>query len=289
MRDFLITTDYTCDLPESFFAENKIERLIMPFNLNGTEYDIKNKNISYHDYYQAMRDGGTVQTSQVNQYDAKEQFSRILEQKKDILHISFSSGVSSSFENFATTVKELNSLYPEGKIAVVDSLSGSGSLGLMLHYAVKMKNQGKSLEDIVAYLEENKLYYNHYFIVDDLQHLKRGGRVSAIEATLGTILGIKPILALDVKGKISAIAKVRGVKKAYSTMIERTLNEIDLSKNEFIIITHADNLGYAKEVGDKISESTKLHVEYLNLSYLIGGHTGADTTAIFFIGKKREF
>lgn len=289
MRDFLITTDYTCDLPENFFSENNIERLIMPFTQNGIEYDIKNKSIPYHDFYQKMREGSGVQTSQVSQYDAKEQFSRILEQNMDVLHISFSSGVSASYENFAPTVKELKMLYPEGNVVVIDSLAGSGGLGLMLYYANKMKQQGKSLQEVASYLEENKLNFNHYFIVDDLQHLKRGGRVNAIEATLGTILGIKPILALDIHGKISAIAKVRGFKKAYSNMVERTLKEIDIAKNDFLIVVHADNLNYGMEVGEKLKAATGLNIEYLNLSYLIGGHTGADTSGIFFIGKKRDF
>lgn len=214
MNNFVITTDYTCDLYDDFWKENDVPRLKMPISIGDKEYDIESTYISKVDMFNQMREGAIIKTSQVNQFDAMEKFDKILSSGKDVLHISFSSGVSASFENFAPTVNELKKKYPERKIEVLDSLAGSCALGIMLIDAIKMQKEGKTFEQVRDYIENNKLKYAHFFVVQDLINLRRSGRISSIEARIGTILGIKPVLTLDTKGKIGVADKVRGTKKS---------------------------------------------------------------------------
>lgn len=288
MSNFVITTDYTCDIYDEFWQENNIPRMIMPIIINDAEYDLENTKISKVEMYNQMRAGAIAKTSQVNQFDALQKFSDILAKGKDVLHISFSSGVSSSFENFGATVNELKKKYPERRVEVIDSLAGAGALGIMVYDAINMQKQGKSLDDIKNYIENNKLKYAHYFIVQDLTNLKRSGRLSAIEATIGTILGIKPVLKLDTTGKIDVESKVRGTKKAYKAMIDATMKDINIPENDFIIMAHSDCLDDVKQIGAVLEEKTGLPVKYCELNWLIGAHVGPNTVSVFFKGKPRE-
>lgn len=288
MEKFIITTDYTADMPESFFIENKIDRVILPFTIDNKEYDGRDNTISYEEFYSKIRNGSIASTSQVSQYDAEMIFSKYLEQGYDILHLCFSSGVSSSFDNFAATVKELKVKYPERKVLVIDSLSGSGGLGIMVDKALKMQKSGKTLEEVADWIEKNKLRFNHFYVVDDLGNLKRGGRISKIEATLGMALNIKPVLSLDDRGKINAVAKLMGKKKALNSMVQRVIDGIIPEENDFIVITHGGNLSLAKELGSKIKEKLDIEIIYTDLDYLVGAHAGADVVAVFFIGKRRD-
>ena len=197
MKKFVITTDYTCDIYPEFFEENNIVRVVMPITIDGEEYDLENTKITSKDLYDKMRAGSSCKTSQANQFDAITKFNDLLNEGYDILHLCFSSGVSCTFENFTPTVNELSKKFPDKKIMVVDTLSGSGALGLLLSDCIKLQKGGITIEEVYSYCEENKLCYSHYYIVQDLTHLKKGGRINAIEATIGTILGIKPVLSLD--------------------------------------------------------------------------------------------
>lgn len=288
MNKFVITTDYTADLTEQFYQESGIERVLLPFNIGNAEYDIKNSALSYTDFYNKMRSGAVVTTSQVSQYDATQIFSKHLEKGLDILHLCFSSGVSSSFDNFAQTVKDLKVKYPNNRVVVIDTLCGAGALGIMVDKAYKMQQGGKTLDEIATWIEKNKLRFQHFFVVDDLASLRRGGRLSGLEALVGTILGIKPVLALNHAGKILPIAKVRGQKKAYAEMERLTLDQINVEENEYIIVGHGDNLEYAKMVGEPIAKATGLPIVYNYINYLIGAHAGPNVVAVFFLGKTRK-
>lgn len=266
MNKFVITTDYTCDIYPEFFDENDIVRVVMPITIDGEEYDLENKKISSKDLYDKMRAGAGCKTSQANQFDAITKFNDLLNKGYDILHLCFSSGVSSTFENFTPTVNELSKKFPDNKVIVVDTLCGSGALGLLLNDCLKLQKQGKSIEEVAQYCEENKLCYLHYYIVQDLAHLKKGGRINAIEATIGTILGIKPVLSLDYVGKINVVGKVRGQKKAFKTMVDMVMKNIIIPENDFLIMAHSDCLEDAKEIGEVLTERTGLEVKYCDLT-----------------------
>ena len=235
-----------------------------------------------------MRAGAACKTSQANQFDAITKFNDLLNKGYDILHLCFSSGVSSTFENFTPTVNELSKKFPDNKVIVVDTLCGSGALGLLLNDCLKLQKQGKSIEEVAQYCEENKLCYLHYYIVQDLVHLKKGGRINAIEATIGTILGIKPVLSLDYVGKINVVGKVRGQKKAFKTMVDMVMKNIIIPENDFLIMAHSDCLEDAKEIGEVLTDRTGLEVKYCDLTCIIGSHVGPNTVAVFFKGHERQ-
>ena len=288
MKKFVITTDYTCDIYPEFFEENNIVRVVMPITIDGEEYDLENTKITSKDLYDKMRAGSSCKTSQANQFDAITKFNDLLNEGYDILHLCFSSGVSSTFENFTPTVNELSKKFPDKKIMVVDTLCGSGALGLLLSDCIKLQKDVKTIEEVYSYCEENKLCYSHYYIVQDLTHLKKGGRINAIEATIGTILGIKPVLSLDYAGKINVVGKVRGQKKAFKTMIDMVMKNIIIPENDFIIMAHSDCLDDAKEIGNVLVERTGLEVKYCDLTCIIGSHVGPNTVAVFFKGHERQ-
>lgn len=285
-NNFVITTDYTADLSEEFYAKSGIDRAILPFNIKGGDYDIKNNAISYHDFYQALRDGNFATTSQVSQYDAKEIFTKHLKEGKDVIHFCFSSGVSSSFYNFPPTIEELKEEFPDRKVVVIDTLAGAGALGIMVDHANKMRENGADFDAVVKHFEENKLKYYHYFIVSDLKFLKRSGRISGIEATLGVILGIKPVLSLDHAGKIKPVAKQKGMKKACQAMCTNLLDKLDRENSDYIIIGHGDNIEQAHKLGEMIKQELDIEIVYNNVSHLIGAHAGPDCLALFFLGKE---
>lgn len=288
MNKFVITTDYTCDINEEFITENKIVRVVMPISIDGEEYDLETKKITSKELYDKMRNGASCKTSQANQFDATTKFNEILSGGNDILHLCFSSGVSSTFENFTATVNELKKKYPDNKIIVVDTLCGAGALGIMLYDCIKMQKEGKSIDEVFKYVEENKLRYSHYYVVQDLAYLKKGGRINAIEATIGTILGIKPVLSLDYEGKINVVSKVRGAKKAFKAMIDMVMKNIIIPDNDFISMAHSDCLEDAKEIGEVLAERTGLEVRYCDLTCIIGSHVGPNTVAVFFKGHERQ-
>lgn len=288
MNKFVITTDYTCDIDSQFFAENNIQRVVMPINIDDVEYDLETKPITSKELYDKMRGGALCKTSQANQFDALSKFSDFLSQGYDVLHLCFSSGVSSTFDNFKATVSELQKKYPDNKVVVVDTLCGSGALGLMLYDCVKMQKAGKTIVEIAEYVNEERLKYQHYYIVQDLAHLKRGGRISAIEATIGSILGIKPVLSLDVNGKINVVGKVRGTKKAFKAMVDLVMKNIIIPENDFLIMTHSDCLEDVKEIGEVLHQKTGLEIKYCDLTCIIGSHVGPNTVAVFFKGLPRE-
>lgn len=288
MNKYVITTDYTCDIDNEFFIENNIIRVVMPVSIDGDEYDLENKKITPKELYDKMRNGSICKTSQANQFDAITKFNSILSEGNDILHLCFSSGVSSTFDNFTATVNELKKKYPDRKVIVVDTLCGSGALGIMLYDCIKMQNEGKTIEELQTYLEENKLRYLHYYVVQDLIHLRRSGRINSIEATIGSILGIKPVLSLDYAGKINVVNKVRGSKKAFKAMIDMVMKNIIIPDNDFIIMAHSDCINDAKEIGEVLHERTGLPIRYCDLTCIIGSHVGPNTVAVFIKGHERQ-
>lgn len=285
---FEIITDATADMPAEFYDKTKIKIVPMPFFIDDTEYGTDLK-ISIEEFYNKIRNGAMPVTAQVKQFDALNTLDKALADGNDVLYLSFSSGISGSFDNMSIVRNELLEKYPDRKIILVDTLCGAGGEGLLVYYANKLKEEGKSMEEIASWCEENKLKFRHLFIVDDLTLLKKGGRISKIEALMGTILGIKPVLELNDKGKIYPVNKCMGRKKAIKAMVEYMRATIIFGENDFIGIGHGDCLDEALKLGEVLKKEFGVEeIVYTHVNELVGSHAGVGALAVFFIGKKRE-
>ena len=284
---FAIITDMACDMPESFFKENDIDVASMPFRINGKEYGRDNA-MPHDEFYDLIRAGGVPTTSQTDMADAAELFEKHLSKGEDVLYISFSGGVSGSFNNVSNIVRgEMKEKYPDRKIIVIDTLSGAAGQGLMTYYMVKMRSEGKSVEEAAEWLQKNKLKFNHFYLFGDLQLLKKGGRISKTQAILGTLIGIRPLLMLDSKGKNHVVSKIRGKKKAVSALLELTEKYCIPENNDFIMTTHSGCLKDAEELNAALKAKFNKDVITVPLTYLVGSHCGPDTIGVFFVGHKR--
>lgn len=289
MSDYVISTDSTCDLPYSFLNEHKVLIHALEYT-DGTTNNEDGPSTDLQQFYQNMRNGIQYMTNASNPVRITKTFRSVLDEGKDILHIGFSSGLSSSFNNAAIVANDLAEDYPDRKIIALDSLAASMGQGLLVYYACKKKEEGASIDEVADWLKDNILHACHQFTVDDLKYLMRGGRVSKVSWLLGTLINIKPVLHVDDEGHLIPVAKVRGRKKSLTTLVdnmEATMGSYR-DKNEVILISHCDCYEDAKFVGDLITERfgfTNIVYNYINT--VIGSHSGPGTVALFFLGDKR--
>lgn len=290
MKTFIITTDTTCDLPAEYIAEHQIGMLSLTYTIGGSTYDWEHP-LPVKDFYDCMRNGSLPTTSQANPQEAKALFTRIIEeQDAEILHIAFSSGLSGSYNSSRIAAEELAEEYPNNRIVVIDSLCASLGEGLLVHKAVTLKAQGKSLDETAAWLEENKLHLVHNFTVNDLFHLYRGGRVSKTAAFVGTVINLKPILHVDNEGHLIPLSKVRGRKKSMHALVDAMEKQIGSwkDKNDVIFISHGDCEDEAKQLAALIKERFGYESFFINhVGPTIGAHTGPGVIALFYMGDFR--
>lgn len=290
MKNFIITTDTTCDLPADYVKEHHLGMISLTYTIDGNTYTWENP-LPVKDFYDCMRNGSLPTTSQANPREAEQLFETIIkEQDADILHIAFSSGLSGSYNSSRIAAGELSEKYPEHKIIVIDSLCASLGEGLLVHKAVTMKENGSSLEEVAAWLEENKLHLVHNFTVDDLFHLYRGGRVSKTAAFVGTMINLKPILHVDDEGHLIPLSKVRGRKKSMLALVDAMEKQIGSwrNKNDIIFISHGDCEEEAQFVADQIKKRMGYDSYLINyVGPTIGAHTGPGVIALFYMGDYR--
>jgi len=288
-RPFIISSDTTADLPEEFVRENNLVLHQLHYIVDGETYGDE-KHMEIKEFFNRMRKGATVSTFATNPDVSKDIFRKQLSEGYDVLHIAFSSGLSSAYNNSVIAANEVLPEFPGARIEVIDSLCASGGQGLYLWYALKMQKGGKSMDEIIKWLTENKLHLCHSFTVDDLSYLQKGGRISKTVKVFGTLLNIKPVLHVDNEGKLVPVTNVRGRKKSLLGLIDQMEEHLGSfkDKNEMIIITHGDCLEDAEFLRDKIKE--RLGYKNFILSYLsptIGSHAGPGTMALFYLGKER--
>ena len=287
MSELIITTDNTSDLPDSYISENDLDILFLSYTIDGETYERENQ-LSAAEFYKRMRNGSMPTTAQINPDMAKEKFTKYLKEGKDILHISFSSGLSGSYNSCRIAAEELQEDFPDRRIVVVDSLCASLGEGLLVHKAVCQKKEGKSLAEITEWLEENKLHLCHNFTVDDLNHLYRGGRVSKAAAVFGTMVNIKPVLHVDDEGHLVPVSKVRGRKKSLTTLVDNMEKQVGKFENDTIFISHGDCLTDAEFVARLVRERFGIQSFLINtVGPTIGAHSGPGTVALFFMGNSR--
>jgi DegV family protein with EDD domain len=290
-RPFIISTDTTADLPEDFVKENKLTLHRLHYIVDGVTYG-DDCELDINDFFDRMRKGATVSTFATNPDKSKEIFRKQLSEGYDVLHIAFSSGLSSAYNNSVIAANEVLPEFPGARIEVIDSLSASGGQGLYVWYALQLQKQGKSMDEIIDWLKENKLHLCHSFTVDDLAYLHRGGRISKTVKIFGTLLNVKPVLHVDNEGKLVPVTNVRGRKKSLIGLVDQMEAHIGsfrpADKNEMIIITHGDCINDAEFVRDKVKERfgyTNFMISHL--SPTIGSHAGPGTIALFYLGKER--
>lgn len=289
-RNFQIFTDSSADMPENYYAENGVTCINLGFTLNGENYlGADGKDITAKDFYSLLREGGMPTTTQVSPQSAKDGMEQALKAGDDVLVIAFSSGLSGTCSSFQVASKELLEEYPDRKIEVVDGLCASMGQGLLLDYVMKKADEGAGLEETRAYAENLKLQICHEFTVDDLFHLRRGGRVSSATAVVGTILKIKPIMHVDNLGKLVPRGKAMGRRKSIYMLSENMDKAQVLEKGEPIFISHGDCLEdaeFLKGILEKKYPENPVSINHVGS--VIGAHSGVGTLALFYRGSKRE-
>ena len=288
MKDYVIFTDSCCDVSPELLAQWGVPYANMTFSFDGEDREYINSDITNKEFYERMRQGAQPRTAAINEAAFTEAFTPILEAGKDILYVAFSSGLSTTVNSAHMAAQELKERYPERTITVVDTLAASAGGGLMVYMAVAKKNEGASLEENAAYLESLVPQHCIWFTVDDLEYLKRGGRVSPLVAFAGSVLGIKPVLQMDEEGHLIKVSAVRGRKKAIETLAEKYAELSCEQKDAPIFISHADCEKDAQQLVDILTQRHGAEVTLLTqIGPVIGSHSGPGTIALFFIGKHR--
>ena len=287
MNDYVITVNSTVDLPKEWLEERHIPVIPLKYTIDGETYKGM-EGLSSKEFFQKLREGKMAVTSQVNPEEAKEALKAFLKEGKDILHLAFSSGLSGTYNSMRIAAEELEEEYPERKVIVIDTLCACLGEGLLLYYALKRKGEGKSIEEVAQWAEENKLHVCHNVAIDDLNHLQRGGRVSKTTAILGTMVQVKPMIHMDDKGLLQVIGKERGRKKALNKIVDMAVEQAKGWENDIIMITHGDCAEDAEYVAELVRK--KMGIENIlvnNIGEVIGSHTGPGVVAVFCMGSKR--
>lgn len=290
MRDFVIMTDSCCDLTAQMADE--LGLVVLPLSLLIGEDTYRNyldgRDIGFKEFYDRVRGGAMPSTSAVSVGDFEDAMRPILSEGKDILYLAFSSALSTTYQSAVIASEELKQEFPDAKIYTVDSKAASLGQGLYVYLCAQQKLAGKSIDEVYAYAEDVKLKICHWFTVDDLNHLKRGGRVSAATALVGTMLSIKPVLHVDNEGRLISVSKVRGRKASLLALVDQMEKSAVDPKDQTVFISHGDCEEDVNFVADEIRRrfgTETIHVNYVGP--VIGSHTGAGVVALFFVGTER--
>ena len=290
MRDFVLVTDSSCDLPQKLVDKFELRVIPLKVDVNGKEY--KNypdeREIGNKEFYDYSRAKAEIKTSCPSPDAFVNEFTQILEEGKDILYLGFSSALSATTQNAKLTAGELCEKYPDAKIIVVDSLAASMGQGLFVKYVFDEKQKGGSIEEVAQYAEDTKLHICHWFTVTDLMHLKRGGRISATTAIAGTALNVKPVMHMDDEGRLINVGKARGRKASLQALIDHMKETAINPEEQTIYISHGDCEDEVREFAKEIKKQVGFkEVEINYVGPVIGGHTGAGVVALFFYGTHR--
>lgn len=288
MNNYVIFTDSGCDLSVETLEKWQVKHAPLSFVFEGEEKSYSNYDLTAKEFYDRMRKGAVAKTSAINVDAFKESFEPELEKGNDILYLGFSSGLSGTFNAARIAAEELSEKYPDRKIIAVDTLSASAGFGMLLFLTVEEKSKGASIEEAAAFAEKTRENLCHWFTVDDLEYLKRGGRISPTVAFVGGVLGIKPVLHMDNEGHLVNKFKVRGRKNAVKALADK-LGELGLNVQKGpIFISHGDcpeDVEYLKQL---IMEKYGADVGIVaDVGPVIGAHSGPGTLALFFLGKER--
>ena len=289
MRYYTIVTDSSCDLPAPLLEKMGIRVVPLAVNLHGKTYFNypDGRAIGFEEYYAQLRSGKQATTSAVNMSMFRTVMEAELIAGHDVLYLGFSSGLSGTFNAGAMAARELQEEYPEFELIAVDTLCACMGQGLLVYLAALEKAGGKSMHEVRDFVEAQKLHICHWYTVDDLQHLKRGGRIGGTTARLGTMLNIKPVMNMDNEGKLAAVSKARGRAAALRALVDKMGEQAIEPEKQTVFIAHADCYDDAHKVAEMIHErfGSKSLINYIGP--VIGAHAGPGTVALFFVGKER--
>ena len=287
---FTIVTDSSANLLDETIDKNDIKILPLTFmvdDVQHTSYSTSQAS-DLAKFYKMMRDGKVITTSLPNLQSSKAMLEEILMAGSDLYYIGFSSGLSGTYTAIELILKELAAAYPNQKVLSTDTLAASYGEGMLVCYAIDMRNEGKSIDEVFEWVEENKLRLAHWFTVDDLHYLERGGRVSKTAAFAGSMLNIKPVLHVDNEGHLIPMQKVRGRKKSLDALVSHMEQSIEMPYKDKVFISHGDCLDDANYIADRVKEKFGIDDVSINiLDPVIGAHSGPGTMALYFLGNER--
>ena len=291
MRDYVIMTDSCCDLSAAEVAESGLIVVPLTFTMDGKTYrdTPDHEDMSLEEFYQKLRKGAQCTTAAVNVGGFLDAMRAVLQSGKDILCVNFSSALSTTYQSAAIAAEELRQEFPDSRIIVIDSLAASRGQGMLVWYAAKKKTEGKSIDEVADWVREMAPHQDHWFTVADLNHLRRGGRLNATSAIVGTVLAIKPIMHTDAEGKLTPVSKVRGMRAALDGLVNK-MDELGIRplEGQTVFICHADaqdSVDYVVSLLKKRFGIKDVRAEFIGP--VIGSHTGAGTLGLFFFGSER--
>lgn len=285
--NYIIATDSTGDLTPEMLEALNVPCIDMTYFVDDVSYGPDdNRTLDFHEFYEKMREGSHTSTSMINEEAARVFLKELLKQGKDILYLAFASALSGTYSNFVRVAEELNAT-SANKIYVVDSKSAAGGEGLFVTLVAKKRDSGASFDEACAYADEIRNRVLHYFIVDDLKYLARGGRLSKGQAFIGNMLNVKPVLHVDEIGRLIPIKKVIGRKKSINVLLEK-MEERYNKESDIVYITHGDCLADAEDLASAVKEKFGMTPVIMPLSYIIGSHSGPGTLTLFFTGNDRK-
>ena len=293
MSDFILSCCSTADMPKSFLEERNVAYVCFHFNMDGKDYpDDLGESMPFPEFYKRIEEGAQPTTSQVNVDEFTNFFEPFLKEGKDILHVSLSSGLSGSFNSASIAARDLMEKYPERTIKVVDSLGASSGFGVLMTYLADLKDEGKSLTEVYDWAEKNKLRVHHWFFSTDLTSYKRGGRISATSAMVGTLLGICPLLNMDNEGHLIPRKKIRTKKKVIEELVNMMKEHVEDGPDYkgYCYISNSACEEDAEKVRDLVEAycpNLKGKILINSIGTVIGSHTGPGTVALFFLGDER--
>ena len=288
MNEYVIFTDSACDLSPELLKIRNVNYLSLSFRFDGEEKLYTGNSMPLDEFYGKMREGAVAKTSAINPDTFAIAFEQILKEGQDILYLGFSSGLSTTFNSARIAAEGLKADYPERKILVVDTLAASAGLALLVDLVKEKMEAGATIEEAAKYAEELKLNICHWFTVDDLVYLKRGGRISPSAAFFGNMLGIKPVLHVDNEGHLVNVQKIRGRKLAIETIASKCNETRRKDYPAKAYISHANCINDAEELAKILEEKYGVKTELItDISAVIGAHAGPGTLALFFVGTER--
>ena len=290
MMQFAMLTDSTCDLPQELAQELELGIVPLILTVDGTEYRhyLDYRELSVRDFYTRLNAGAPVQTAQIGPAEFRDVLESPLKEGRDVLYLVFSSGTSGTFQTASLVGRELQADYPGRRVVIYDTLCCSGGEGLFVYLAARYAQSGKTLDEVLAYLDGIRPRLVHWFTVDDLDHLHRGGRISAAAALVGGMLGIKPVLHVDDAGRLIPMEKVRGRRKALARLVDHMAETAENAPEQTVFVCHADCPDDGAYVVRQVKERTGAKdVRLFYIGPLIGCHSGPGTVALFFLGSKR--
>ena len=291
MADYMITSDTSCDFPLEYVQQHQLPVVSLFYSIDGvsgsngcpSSEELKT-------FYDKMRQGAQTKTQQASIEDTEAVFREVLQQGKDLLHIAFSSGLSGTANAARLAADNLREEFPDRKIEVIDSLCASLGQGLLVDYALRMQQQGKTMEETAQWVKEHIQNLCHLFTVEDLKYLQRGGRISKTTALLGTMIGIKPVLHVDEQGKLVPIAKVRGRKQSIQALVQHMEEKVGrfLPQNDTIYISHGDCMEDALYLAELVKEKFGIVKAMIHhIGPVIGSHAGPGALTLSFMGESK--